>query len=226
MDDKNLNKYQGRLDAGQIAEGINVSRRNAARLVADERLLLENGRYASATALAILAIEESGKVSILRGMATARDDGDIKNGWKAFRSHRKKNAIGGFLDHFLRGARQLQDFFPLFEDDAEHTYLFENVKQISLYTDCLGKAHWSEPVEVVEEDLARGIVMTAQILTRDQASTEEEISLWIEYMGPHIWHGRERAETALLAFYAEMERRGLRESGGLDVVEFTKRTNR
>ncbi|MGE4049384.1 MAG: AbiV family abortive infection protein, partial [Acetobacteraceae bacterium] len=35
---------------------------NAARLLADSKLLLNHSRYASATALAVLALEELGKV--------------------------------------------------------------------------------------------------------------------------------------------------------------------
>ena len=46
---------------------MNAARRNARRLAEDAKLLLEAGRYPTATALAVLSIEESGKMSILRG---------------------------------------------------------------------------------------------------------------------------------------------------------------
>src|SRR6266852_7957358 len=51
-----LKQYRGPLSSSEIAEGMNVARQNAARLVKDARLLFDNKSYASAVALSILAI--------------------------------------------------------------------------------------------------------------------------------------------------------------------------
>ena len=64
-----LPQYKGKLDPEQIAQGMNAARRNAQRLADDAKLLLSAKRYPTAASLAILSIEESGKVSILRGIA-------------------------------------------------------------------------------------------------------------------------------------------------------------
>ena len=56
---------------------------NASRLAEDADALLKNDRIPSAAALAILSIEESGKVSILRQMAIAEDDKEWLQLWKA-----------------------------------------------------------------------------------------------------------------------------------------------
>jgi len=48
---------------------MNAATRNARRLAADARLLLDAGRLPTAAALATLSIEETGKVSILREIA-------------------------------------------------------------------------------------------------------------------------------------------------------------
>jgi AbiV family abortive infection protein len=50
---------------------------NAARLAQDAILLLDAGCLPTACSLAVLSIEESGKVSILRAMSLARDDNEL-----------------------------------------------------------------------------------------------------------------------------------------------------
>ncbi len=67
------NQYCGTLDCDALAEGMNAAQANARRLVDDARLLLNEGRYATAVALCVLAIEEAGKRRILRELALARD---------------------------------------------------------------------------------------------------------------------------------------------------------
>ena len=70
---RRLNQYCGPLSPSQIAAGINAARANAMRLLEDAKLLAGSGRYASATALAILSIEEGGKDGILRELSYARN---------------------------------------------------------------------------------------------------------------------------------------------------------
>ena len=78
MTKKNIIQYKGKLSAHKIAEGINAALQNANRLADDAELLLEHKKYPSAACLAILSIEESGKVSILRELSIARDGKDLK----------------------------------------------------------------------------------------------------------------------------------------------------
>ena len=77
MPAKKLNQYRGRLSPTQIADGMSAAQRNARRLVDDAKLLLDAGRFPSATSLAILSIEESGKTSILRHLSVAKDEKEI-----------------------------------------------------------------------------------------------------------------------------------------------------
>jgi AbiV family abortive infection protein len=100
-----LNPYWGKLPPDKIAEGMNIARRNAARLASDARTMFETRHYETAAALAILAIEESGKVSILRELALATDDREAKDSWKRLRSHTAKNAMWIFPELVGRGAR-------------------------------------------------------------------------------------------------------------------------
>ena len=161
-----LSKYTGGLEPPQIACGMNAARRNARRLAEDAKLLLEAGRYPTATALAVLSIEESGKTSILRGFASIPDT-ERQRRWQEYRSHRKKNAMWILPSLVASAARDLDSLAPAANVSGEHTALLDQLKQISLYTDCLGNAHWSEPEKIIESELAKHLVSTADLLARD-----------------------------------------------------------
>jgi AbiV family abortive infection protein len=187
---KKLDQYTGTLEAAQVAAGMNAALRNARRLADDATLLLHNKRHCSATALAILSIEESGKLSILRMLAAADSADQAKRTWREYRSHTKKNAMRAFLDLFMDGARRLDQFAPLFDPEAEHPHLIDQVKQLAVYSDCLGDGHWSEPDDVIDESLARGMVLTAWLLSKDKEVSSLEIELWVKHVGPHLHDNR------------------------------------
>ena len=86
MKQTKLESYKGLLDCAQIAEGINASNANARRLATDAQTLLDAGSYATAASLAALAIEESGKASILRAIVLTVDDKALKLEWRRYRS--------------------------------------------------------------------------------------------------------------------------------------------
>lgn len=211
---RTLDQYKGRLTAEEVAEGMRAAGRNAVRLVDDAELLLENGRFPSAAALSILAIEEAGKLAILRQISIDQGDDKARNAcWRDYRSHTKKNATWLLPQLVAEGARGLDDFFPLFSKDADHPFLLDKVKQISLYTDCLGDANWSEPLEVVDEDLARMLVQIARVLSRYPGTTAKEIDLWIKHMRPYIGPGAAvdfgGIKQAILAWHTDMKEHGL-----------------
>ena len=66
--------YSGELSAAKITHGMNAARRNARRLADDAKLLLDAGRYPTAASIAALSIEESGKISVLRRLASASNE--------------------------------------------------------------------------------------------------------------------------------------------------------
>jgi len=153
--------------------------------------------------------------NILRGIALASNESDLKSGWRHYRSHIKKNAHWLLLK-VKSGARFPTDFAILFDENAEHPQLLENPKQVSFYTDCLG-SHWSVPQEVIDGDLALMIIKMADIHTQTREITEEEIELWIQYLKPH-WKGTNaEREAALLEWDKEVRRRGI--VGGRDTME-------
>jgi len=222
MSQRRLNHYKGELSAAQIAEGMNAAARNAIRLAEDAELLMENKRYPSATSLAILSIEESGKVAILRGLSVARNDKELKEAWKDYRSHTKKNVAWILIDMIKAGARKLDDFIPMFKEDAEHPYILDNLKQIGFYTDCLCNAHWSFPEEVIDEDIAKMVVYLAKIFVSKKEITEKEIELWIKHLGP-VWKKHIKwMQQALENWYHEMQECGFAPEGPNEIRNFIK----
>lgn len=203
-----LKPYRGPLTSSQIAEGMNAARENAARLAKDARLLFDNQRFASAFALAALAIEEVGKEPILRGMA-AQGDAGLKEAWRDYTSHTKKNGLWILMGKLVDGARRLKDFLPMFEPDAKHTMVLDQLKQFSLYTDRVNQVEWSIPEKRIPDFFAKYLVLSAEVLCRTRHVTAEEVDLWIQYMRP-VWTKNDGSrEKALIEWDKEVRRRGL-----------------
>lgn len=215
-----LEPYTGPLTAAEIATGMNAARQNAERLAKDARLLFDSGRYPSALSLAILSIEESGKSHILRELALARDESELRQSWRDYRSHTKKNAHWLLLETFQKGARRAQEFRSLFESDAEHPYVLDKVKQISIYTDSFKKGHWSIPEEIITNELVEGLLTVADVLVRHREITAEEIGLWIEYLQPYWKISGSGMERALFEWDNEMRKRGLLGKGKQTMEQF------
>ena len=193
----------------QIAEGMNAANSNAKRLAEDANLLLNAGRFPSAASLAALSIEESGKQSIPRSLALAKDAEELAARWKEYRSHTKKNVSWLLPDLVFRGAHKLEDFRTLYEPDSDHPYLLDQIKQLGIYSDCLGKAHWSVPEEVIDRLLAESLVQTANLLCRAPETTALEIELWVKHMGPVWGTTSERMAKALIGWHEEKCQLGL-----------------
>jgi len=218
--EKKLNGYKGALSPQQIAKGINVANKNAYRLAKDAEFMLDSGRYPSAASLAILSIEETGKVSILRSLALAKDDKEIAEYWRDYRSHTKKNVSWILPELTAKGARRLEDFRPIFDETSKHPYLLDQIKQLGFYTDCVEKAHWSIPEKTIEAPLAKSLVQIASIFSKKKAEvTAQEIELWIKHMKP-VWKTSMAAmKTAIINWNKEMVEHGLSTKIQKDMME-------
>ena len=218
MPKQKLAQYKATLSPAEIAAGMDCATANACRLCEDAELLLAESRYPSALSLAALSIEESGKLPVLRALAVARDEKELSDAWREYRSHTHKNRMWPFLELFTKGAKRLGDFRSLFEDGTEHPYLLDSVKQLGFYTDCLGKMHWSVPSEVIGQELASAVVRTARLLLPKRKTSAREVELWIEYVGP-VWKGpMEHMEAAVAAWHRQMCQEGLLE-GDAEAME-------
>lgn len=199
-----LEQYKANLSPAEIAAGMNATIANAQRLCQDAELLLSQSRFPTALSLAALSIEESGKLPILRLLALARNQKEISNTWREYRTHTCKNRMWPFFEMLLKGSRKLGDFSPLFEDKSEHPHLLDHLKQIGFYTDCLGKKHWSQPHEIINKGLASQIVMVAKLLSSRKEVTEREIVLWIHYVKPVYKGPMEQMEAAVAAWHRQL----------------------
>lgn len=197
---KKLEQWKNTLTIQKVVEGMNAASSNAQRLLDDAKVLFDLQRYPSSTSLAILAIEEVGKISILRELALIKDGKDVKKAWNKYRSHTQKNMIWGFVDLFSNGARKLHDFASLFDNESEHPFILDHLKQIAFYSDCLGKCHWSIPVNVIDKDVAEAVIESAIPLVTTKVFTLEEIELWVKYLSP-VWGGEEELVNLALKNY-------------------------
>lgn len=158
-----LPQYRSKLVPAQIAEGMTCALNNAERLAEDAESLFKAGRVPSAVALAILSIEESGKVAILRQMSTASKEKEWADLWKAYRSHTKKNRLWIFGELVQHGAKTLDELRLVADPDSAHPDVLDQLKQLSIYTDCFINAKWSSPTEVDLDAIAPYLVKMAQI---------------------------------------------------------------
>jgi AbiV family abortive infection protein len=213
-----IEPYRGQLSPKEIAHGMNAAGRNAKRLLKDAKLLNEAKRFPTACSLAILSIEESGKLSILRSIATAQDEKELRRRWKEYRDHQMKNVMWIITELAGKGARTLDDLKPIFDRESEHPAILDTVKQIGFYTDCNGQGHWSEPDSVVDEGLAQKMLDIAEILTPKHETTEREVELWIAHVGPH-W-GTPEMKKGAVEFYKAMLMEGLTQHRVEEVEQF------
>jgi AbiV family abortive infection protein len=220
MAKRKINQYKSTLTAAQIADGMNAAAANAKRLYEDAKLLFESSRYPSSLALSSLSIEESGKLSILRSLALARNQGEVEDTWREYRTHTRKNMLWPFLDLVSGGARKLSDFRPLVLDGADHPSLMDNIKQLGFYTDCLGNAHWSNPSDVIDATLAESILRIAEFLLPKHNVTEKEIKLWIKHLKPVWKQDMEIMEAALVSWHRAMHDAGLMSGDPSDMEKF------
>lgn len=169
-------QHAGKLTAQQADEGITAASQNTIRLAADARLLFDNGRYPSAQALAILAIEEYGKIPILHGI-TAASESELKSAWKNYRDHKEKNAWWPLVFDFLSGAiRAADEIEDVFDPKAEHPQLLEDLKQMSLYSDCFENCVWWIPGTLEDAELTHWLVAAAEHLARTPVLTTTKLA--------------------------------------------------
>lgn len=215
-----LKPYRGALTAAKIAEGMNAAQKNAQSLAEEARILFDSGKFARSTALAILSIEEKGKLAILRDLSTATTELEAKRAWKRYRSHRSKNTHWITIELVQAGAKEMEDFRPMIDENADHTKMLDNLKQVAFYTDCLGESHWSIPNDVIAESTAASILKTAEVLSTGGMHSEVGIELWKKHIGPVRDKSLPEQKIALKSWHSEMLSKGLVKKGAIDFDGF------
>lgn len=208
MTSQKLVIYRGKLSIAQIVEGMNAAASNARRLAEDAATLLEVGSFPTAASLAILSLEEFGKIRILKNLALATSDGEIAKAWKDYRRHTRK-IRSWLLWGAIAGQESLTDMLQAVASRLDYPVRFDLLKQLGLYTDCIGQAEWSTPSDRVSEKIAAVLVELARLHASNECEhTEREIELWIEYVKP-VLEGRCNPTESLWNWHAAMQKEGL-----------------
>jgi AbiV family abortive infection protein len=202
-----LSPFRGHLTANEVANGINAAIRNAKRLAADAKILLDAKRYPSAASMAALSVEESEKVSTLRAMCLSRSKSELMGAWKDYRSHHPKNTAWILSELIQKGARHLSEFKDATDTNGETVEVLDMLKQLGFYTDSYRKGFWTEPSAMIDSTVAKTLVEIAESMCAKAEVTPREIELWVEHVGP-AWLSRKMPD-ALMRWAKAMEQEGL-----------------
>lgn len=217
-------QYKYKLDPKSAAVGIKLANENAAALLTDAQILFENKRFERCVALAILAIEEAGKSSIIRSILLTEDQKELNTEWKNYRKHTEKNLSWILPELTAKGASHIEDLRTIFDSNSEHGHTLDNLKQLAFYTDVFSSRKWSIPSKVINQELAESILAIAKILTEkeeDGLNSKEGLELWVKHLKP-VWKQEMfTMKQALINCYNEAEELGIIEKGKTDkIVKF------
>lgn len=207
MVSRQLSAFRGELSAKDVADGINAAIRNAKRLAADAKLMLDAKRYPTAAALAIISIEETEKVSTLRALSVAQTKEELAQVWEDYRGNRTQGTAWIAAELDAKGAGHLSGFSEAMEKDAYHPGMLAILKRLGLHTECYRKGYWSEPSVVIDANAAAVLVRIAETACAKNEISDREIALWVEHVGP-AWHSAKMPD-ALLKWAQAMEEEGL-----------------
>lgn len=213
-------QFKGILDPKSAAIGIRLAYKNAEDLLMDAEILFLNKRFERSVALAILAIEEAGKCTIIRAMLLAVHQNRIKKEWQNYRRHTEKNLAWVLPELVANGANHIDDLKKVFDPESDHGVTLDNIKQLSFYTDIFGSGNWHKPSDAVDESFAKQILFIAKsIVGIDRVmTTEKELELWVKHLKPAQTLGRQRMKEALFDCYVEAEKLGIIDESKLLVL--------
>lgn len=146
-------RYNGKLTIEQISEGIYFCIENATNIFGDAYILIKANRFPRALSLLLLAIQEAGKVNILKNMTMipTKNQKLWKKEWKNFRKHETKD----FLGHDIKTSSEFNDspgeYFwqQLLDKTNNFVPEREKVRQLGLYIDYIpSDKKWWSPNEI------------------------------------------------------------------------------
>ena len=222
MSAKKFTQHRGPISLAMIAEGMNVARTNAKRLFDDASALHEVRRTHSAAALAILSIEESGKISILRQMVLCENEDEWRQSWKNYRSHTSKNVAWIVGELAAKGAKTLDELRPIVDADSDHPNVLDNLKQLCLYTDCVNNSKWTSPDAMEMKELAPYLLLMAKAFIKGSDVTEKELQLWRFHVLPAKHGSFEESKRAVANWWADMRANGLSSATEEEIEAFLR----
>jgi AbiV family abortive infection protein len=167
-----LRLYRGEMSRADVLRAVECIDRNANELFEDARLLFDNGRYARALSLMLLAFEERTKAMLpVLYYSQQREPKSRTSFWKLYRSHNiKLEALfrlcglwmlltkEPLLENEVEWAAVQSDIFNLGGRYAEVATQANLVKQGGFYADCYeveGVGVWTAPSDYYNNSAAK-----------------------------------------------------------------------
>ena len=157
MDDLSIlfEKYEGKLSLEEISKGIKFCLENATALLIDAEILFRAKRYPRSLSLLLTAIQEVGKVTILKKMImiSIDDTKSWKKLWSEFKSHPNKDLFGYSNKISINFSTQPGEaFWHQLLYKKNYASAKEKIRQLSLYSDYISyEKRWWSPEEITEE---------------------------------------------------------------------------
>lgn len=217
-------QYSGPLSADKVAEGVLAAFKNAQELYEEAEILFKEGRFARAASLAVLSIEEVGKVFLLPLLLTTNKKHQLKLIWKGYRNHKHKNnhvhlqmtkgAPRPLTRHTVAPAESIDKWSDGLDD----------LKQVGFYTDCTTTKDWGLPSGAIKEAHAAQVMKLAlNSLTKyrglDSFGSVPFLQIWGKHMSGMMDMTDEQKHAAFLVVFEEAERAALFEPGSKAAME-------
>ena len=158
-----FHRYEGPLSKPKTAEAIGLCLKNSDELIQDARLLFTHGRYARAFALAIVSLEEVGKIPMLTRALSfhAMETHQWKHFWKRFRSHVEKRQLTAGLYSISTGSGSAHLILVRWMKERHWEKETEALKQMAFYVDASSRTHVTCPSKLFPKYVASDAINLA-----------------------------------------------------------------
>jgi len=215
-------QYNGKITLEDASEGIALAIDNAKLLLKDARVLFANQSYPRAIALSILAIEEAGKVYMIKNLLLSTQR--IHSLWKELRNHKSKNFHWVFPMLKRMGITDAEVILSFTNKSSDSAVFLDQLKQICFYTEAVkvnGKCNWWHPSVITDRTTAEvyldianevvfddGILWTVEALAvfKSFASSEDGEVLYSNMLGYYqaLFNGGHIGEDRFKRIYANL----------------------
>lgn len=158
-------QYNGKLTALQAEEGRSLALENSKRLLNSAKLLLHSGDPATSLSLAILAIEEHGKLEILDQIESAKTQEELSDAWWRYRNHISKSGDFNKITAALKAVPEGAATREYCEKNEDLLPLLDLLKQMGFYTDCGRNCRWHSPQNI------KSLLAVATVTAAERAIT-------------------------------------------------------
>lgn len=200
------NQYKNCITIEDARHGIVTTLNNAKELLEDATLLLNNERHPRAVALAILAIEEYGKIEKIKNLLISGQF--VSKSWKEVRSHTSKNFMWQFPIIKALGINDEATIRKLTSPTSDSAKFLDQLKQICFYTEAVhldksSKCIWWQPSVITDKEVAEFYLDLANTIVLDDGIqwTEKSLNIFVNH---HFYENGEIFIKNQLNYYKEL----------------------